>query len=781
MPQLIPVVLAVAAYAAAPAGALFAIGNLTVTYAAVFGAIAFAASTFAVNAIVSPGRGRAQLRSEVQDRKMLVRGTDEARQVIYGRARVSGALVYVGSSGANQQHLHLVIAFANHPCHAIGTVWLNGRAVEPADLNSSGMITRADHPMRGAARLIWRMGDQTAPPTELQAEAPDAWTSAHKLTGCTYLYLRITYDPDRMPNIPNVEAEVSGINSIVDVRTASSGYSNNWANCIHHYLTSENGLRTPPELIDLSYFVAAANLSDEAVLINGSGGTEPRYRLDGAFKLDRSPVDVLEQMLDAGGGFLVRVGGKFRLYGAAYRAPTGSIGPSDLAGEMQVVPRTARGDLFNAVKGLFVDPARDWGAHPFTPITDSALEAEDGGFRIWQEFQFHFVTRRTTAERLARMALQRHRTSEVVTVPLKFSAMRFCAGDVVAVTHPQLGWVNRPMMLMNWKFDPGEMVVKVELRAESAAAYATTWEHVYQGGGPPSTTVIDGLVVPAPSTPTVTATTVLQGDGAIVPALDVSWTAVAHAFVRQMEVQWRRTTDLGWQSRSVDAGTTQTTLAPVLAGIEYRVRVRAVAPMTRSDWSPERTVTAAADTTAPAVPSGLVSSSSLRGIQVSWIGVSDLDLDRYIVWERVGASDAWYVVGETYATTFVRQGLPPAVSRRYAISAVDRSGNQSARSAEHIATSAQVVAGDVADAAVPTFAIQSQAVTTLAFATASPSIAQANRPTSGFTRINLVTLAATIVGDGKVVLHTKARGAVFTNDDGGGDPGGGGAGGGGAE
>jgi hypothetical protein len=588
MPQLIPVAIGYAASAAATAAGFgaataFTIGSTAVTWASVIGTVVSVGASFAMNAIMSGDRPN--LNTQVQDRKQMVRGTTEARQAIYGAARVSGALVYAGSSGANKEFLHLVLALATHRCRAIGQIWLNGTLIEPSQLDANGNITDTRHPLHGVVRIQRFLGDQTAAPADLVAESPDGHTAAHALRECTYLYIRLRYDQERMPNLPNVEAYVEGRTDIWDPRSNTTGYSTNWALCVLHYLRWEHGLRSGLDMIDIDSFTAAANLSDEQVQITAAGATQTRYRLDGAFKLDRNPVDVLRDMLDAGGGMLCRVGGRFRLYGAAYRAPTGTITASDLIRKTEVVPRPPRSDLFNGVKAVFVDPERDWGVHPAGPVHDPAMAAQDGGFVLWRDVELPFVIQRIQAERLSRMLLLRHRDGLVVRATVKFSAVRFCVGQVIAFTDPRLGMLDKPMLIMGWQLDPSGMGITVELREEAPFNYAWTFDQAFNGAPAPNTTLINALSIDAPQALGVTEELYVGQNGAGVRTRAVlRWVPPANPFITHYEVQVQPLGATEWRAVAPTAGETRADIDDLPDGLHI-ARVRARSSFVPSDWA----------------------------------------------------------------------------------------------------------------------------------------------------------------------------------------------------
>lgn len=92
------------------------VGSVLINAAIVFGA-----------ASVSRYQARKQQRKAdeaIKDREITVTGGAEPRQIVYGRSRVGGVLLYAASHGAENEKLSMVIAIAGHPIDAVEQVWL---------------------------------------------------------------------------------------------------------------------------------------------------------------------------------------------------------------------------------------------------------------------------------------------------------------------------------------------------------------------------------------------------------------------------------------------------------------------------------------------------------------------------------------------------------------------------------------------------------------------------------------------------------------------------------
>ena len=707
MPRILRVVAAIAGVIVAAVAAPLLIPLLGATFGAVaaglLGVVVSAGVSYVAGAL---GKKRAaspapSQQSRAQDSKVLIRSSVEPRRVVYGQARVSGPILYAASSGADQQFLHMVIALAGHPVQAVTDIWINDDLITDADFSGASVVAG-----KYAGKLVIQRytGSQTTADPILSSESPDGWGASHKLLGVAYLYVRLEFDREKFQGgVPNISALVTGKNDILDPRDLGVRYTRNWALCVLDYLRSPLGLACTDPEIDFGSFIAAANLADEAVPLDAGGTvTQPRYTVDGNFTLDRAPIDVMGEMLDSGGGALVYVAGQYRLQGGAYSTPASSLGPSDFAGPVRLNTRPSRRDLFNAVRGTFIDPGRFWQASEFGAMTNATLEAEDGE-RIWRDVEMPFVIDHTRAQRLARQMLLRSRESLTFEAPLRYSGLTFAVWDMVAVTLPDFGWTAKPFRIIAWSFSPSEAAVNVTLREEQPSAYAWLYDDGAFGPDAPDTTLVSPLLIPAPTGLTITPTTQQQPDGSLVPALLVEWTFGGHPFVTGFEVQWRVDGTTDWNSMQVGEGARRAVIAPVIIGVAYDIRIRALGSLARSAWSSVADGTGAADTTAPDTPGSPAAAGVIKAISITWTMPAALDLAAVEIWENTSSSAGGrYWVGETRGAGWMRGGLPTNTTRWYWLRSRDLSGNLSAFVGPVSATTSYLLATDLQDAIINT-------------------------------------------------------------------------------
>jgi hypothetical protein len=707
MPALIPVAIGLAATLATGA----AIGAATVTIAGfaiatsivagVIGTIVSTVASIAMSSIMKPKKAAAASpQAESEARKQTIRGGIEARQVIYGRVKVGGVIVYSASSGTNQQDLHLVVVLAGHPCDAVESVFLNDEEINLAT-DLSGVDVTAGR-FAGNLSIRTYTGGQTTADSILVAESPDGWASDHVLSGCTYMALRLRFNQDKFPNgLQSVAAVVRGKSDIYDPRSATTGYSTNWALCVLDYLRGAHGLNCDADELDLPFFSAAANLSDEAVQLDEAATQfQPRYTINGAFTLDQAPMDIIEKLLAAGAGTLVYVQGQYRLYGGAYSTPTVSLGASDFAGDVELETRAPRRELFNSIRGTFVDPARAWQAAEWPPLVDAGMVAEDGE-QIWRDLPLDCITDGTRAQRLARIAILTARDSLRLKAPVRYAGLRLAVWQMVSLTLPDFGWAAKPFRIESWAFEPATGQVMLTLREENAFNYAWYWDTGASIPPSPNTTLVDPLSIPAVTGVAVTPGTVLQPDGGILPVLDITWVAAAHPFVTAHEVQWSLPAE-DYVGQDVRMPALRHTVRSVQAGQDYRVRVRAVAGLVRGPWSSATVATSAPDVTPPATPTGLSATGIIRGVALRWTNPTAADFQKVEVDEGSSATGPWAKIGETPSDFFTRTNLTPGSSAWFRVRALDRSGNASAYSAAILGTASYLIASDIQDGIINT-------------------------------------------------------------------------------
>jgi hypothetical protein len=619
---------------------------------------------------------------EAQGRDQVVRSSVATRKIVYGRAMVSGPLVFSANSGSKNSTLWLVIALAGHEIDAVETVYLNETA-----LPNLGDVTTG--PYAGKVRVNAHRGNAGDPADADLIAANVGWTADHKLTGVAYIAVRLIWDQDVFPQgIPNCKALVRG-RKLYDPRTGTTVWSANSALVVRDYHTASFGLEASASEIDDALVIAAANICDEQVAILPTG-TESRYTANGVLDTVNDIRPNMLALLSSMAGYSVDRAGQHRIYAGAYTAPAVTLTADDLAGPVRVRPRISRKDLFNAVRGTFVDPAAYWQPTDYPGQSNATYATQDGNQVIWRDMSLPFTTSSATAQRIAKLMLERSRQGITVEMPCNLNAFKIASVDTVMVTLPQLGWSAKEFKVMDWRFSQ-EGGVNLVLQEESAASYS--WNNGMQtvDDPAPDTNLPNPFSVVAPGAPSITENLYeTTGSAGVKSRAVVSWAAVDDAFVVGYLVDYKLLSDSTYDLLPQVRGTSLE--IPDLAPGSYQFRVRAVNSVgVRSAYSPVTTKELVGLTAPPANVSNFTV-TKVGGVAIgAWQLSPDLDVrigGRIVIRHSpltTGATWADGVVLEEFGGDTVT-GLLPLITGTYMAKAKDSTATYSTAAANFVAT-----------------------------------------------------------------------------------------------
>lgn len=709
----IPIVAAVAGAAATSAIGAGILGSIVGTLVA--GAINMVGGRIFAKKPKAPA-----FSADAQGRTSVVRSSVESHKVIYGQAKVSGPLVYVGTTNdgpspaggpKENKFLHYIIPVAGHEVEEIGTVTLNDVALtldtngfatntpyykttttnvtiaaaistiaraagtvtvttgsdhgfqvgETVTINAQsispsfdGVFTIASTPtsttftyasggnggssiLGGSASVVRsttssssyvvvrkKLGaaDQAADDFAV-ANIPD-WTLDHRLRGIAYLYIRMEWNPDLFPSgPPNIAAVVKG-KKVYDPRTDTTAWSDNSALCIRDYLANDYGFNCDDDEINDTYFIAAANVCDESVTLK-DGGSQSRYTCNGVVDTAVAPLDNLAALVSSLAGAITYVQGKFRCHAGAYDAPSGDLDTSMLAGGVTIRARTSRKELFNAVKGTYVDPERNWQPTDFPPVTSVVYEAQDGGEQIFRDLELPFTNHPEMAQRIAKLIREKARQGITVEMPVNHSALQFSVFDTVRFTDDQLGFNDKVFRIHRFS-TTGTGPVKLTLQEESSASY--DWDGTTEAvtiDAAPDTNLPNPLHVEPPGTPLVTEALYATTDGSGVKAkATLTWHASTDAFLREYQAEYKSIADAEYIKLPRTTATTQEVID--IAPGTYNFQVKAVNNLGVSSAYAPTTQVMYGLTDAPAQVRNFSLNAIGGAAHLSWNQATDLDV-----------------------------------------------------------------------------------------------------------------------------------------------------------
>lgn len=674
---------------------------------AVVNFVALTAASMAASKLLAP-KMPSFADSSLAERSQMVRSPIASRQIIYGRSKVSGVVVYISTTGAKNQYLHLVVAMAGHEVEEIGDVYFGD------ELALTGSGSSATGRFAGKAEIYKQLGGpaQVAQPQLVTATAgltDGKWTNAHRLRGIAYIYVQLTWDAEVFANgIPNISAIVKG-KKVYDPRTTTTVWSANPALCLRDYLTDDLGMAMSSTEIDDSAVTDAANICDEQVQVLPLSPTtyENRYECNGVLSTSETPDANIGKLLSAMGGLIAYSGGKVVPYAAGYRIPTVTLDEKHFAGGMSVQTRTSARDRVNAVKGVYVSEENQWQVSDFPSIAPAAYYTADNSVRYWRDVVLPFTTSSSCAQRLSVIELRRAREEITFSARFRLEAMQVRAGDTVMITNAKLGWTAKVFEVMEWHFitdgNPPQLAVEMTLRETDSTVYDWSVGDEVAVTTAPNTTLPDPYTLSAPTNLALVAdgtTQLIQLDGTAMPRILVAWSAPAETFIQSggvVGIEYKEstsTTYLTWSRVSGDQ-TRDYISSDVKIGLTYDVRIFGESYFNVSTSYLTAQTGVAKDTTAPATPSGLTASIGTgKAVSLDWNDNTEPDFSEYGVYRFTSAVTASAVkIAETRASRFIDTEVALGTTYFYWVNAYDNVENVSGFANYASATPVAVTAG----------------------------------------------------------------------------------------
>lgn len=560
------------------------------------------------------------LNQAAQTRKHNVRASAEPQRMVFGEINTGGVLIFADSSGHNKKYLHLVIALAGHACHSVSNIKFDD-------------YSATDDAIRHKVRTEFFSGDNNQPATNLIAACPD-WSTSHRGHGICYVYARVEWDANVWTRgIPAITMNVKGM-KVYDPRDQKTKWSDNPALCILAYLRHSDGGMARDSEIDWNYWKAAANSCDEKIMLNRSQLRSKRYRLNTEVILRDSCANILEDLLTCCAGTLVYTNGKYRLHVGVATTPVGTLTEDDLRAPIKVTPRSSRAELFNAVRGTFINKDANWEACEFPMVLNHMYESQDGGDRISRNIELPCTTDETEARHLAKIFLEEARQSTMIEFPAQLSALTIAVWDVVKLTIAQLGYKDKLFRVISWRIDLDGGITLV-LREYAAAIYDWNLGEPSSRDLAPNTQLARRPPLLPPSGIGIYSGLSYRQqlqNGKYLYRIFLQWEADESGSVRHYELNYRKKNSTAWQSFIIDGALTQTyvTIDPALLFhnrhqvVQYEFRLRSGNVFGKmSDWSIVFIHDAVVDAIPPKATNLRVTNLNSTTLRISWDGDGD--------------------------------------------------------------------------------------------------------------------------------------------------------------
>mgnify|MGYP003146724388 CR=1 FL=1 len=651
-------------------GAMISAGTFAIGFKAAFGAFAIGAGLSSLSRALAP---KPNMNASLRGQTITNRDPVGTRKVVYGKTRVGGNIVFMESTGTNNDDLYLVIAIAGHEIESYEAVYFNEEKVYENAAYVSDWDTYID------LHFYFGTDTQTAN-SALVSASNNKWTNAHTLNGVAYIVVKLTYDQDKFATgLPNISCIIKG-KKVLNKEGTATAWTDNAALIIADYLRdTKYGLGESASNIDSASIETAHDICDQDVNLSGSG-SQKRYTINGVIDTATPIKDNIELLLGSMSGRLIFTGGKFQLFAGNYVAPTVTLSESDVVGEITIATKQSRRSQYNVVKGAFISEEENYtpADYPSQKIDSYATQDNE---QILLDLPLPFVTNNVRAQRLARIALQRSRQQRVISIPFNLSALKFKVGDNINITNTRLfGNSTLIFEVLGYNISFGsenQLVVNVEARETNSNIY--TWnqsEIAFLGA---STVLInDGQTVAAPTITSVTNDTFIASDGTFDENIVVNFSTSASAFIDHYVLQYRVDGDDSAPYFEQQTNASPFIINNVRNSTTYDIRVKAVNELNVSSAFAETLHTTIADTTPPAAPTNLQVSGTFKSVNITWTNPTDADFSHVEIHRAAGLIPGTYTkIGESPGTLFVDTNLSFGTTFNYKVRAVDFSGNLS--------------------------------------------------------------------------------------------------------
>ncbi len=531
-------------------------------------------------------------------RQQTVRGTVEPQKVVYGQALVSGPIFFVGVSGDENRDLYHGIALTGHEVEAITDIYFDSEIISNSQITNNAVTSGTFGPKDSETicMIEKKLGTDTQASSSLLTNTFTPWTSAHQGKGVSYIVTKWTLNDgsqevwDRLKP-QNIKALVKGKKDIYDPRldvaagnaagdnptnAAYQAWTDNPALCTANFLMDAKfGLGVPASKIDWADVVTAADACDVSVVIPNSG-TQNRFTANGVIFATDSYRASLNKLLSSMNGSIFYSNGNYRIKAGVYEAPSLSLDEDDLTGPITVKTSVERGERFNTVRPIIIDPAQNHKTSEVPQVQLTSAVSRDNDEVITRDVQLSFTNSSFMAQRIAHKQIQMSDQQKVINFPANLSALNIDIGDRVSVTVAELNYSNKVFRCVNWAFaDTQDGAVNLTLVEDDAGSYADPTAGEY------STTTADGTITQGfrgvPDPQNLSATAGLKN-------IELNWTnPVNTSKFKEIVVyaspnsQWSSKVEIGRTLGTQFFHDASTAADPIAAGDERYYWVRAVA------------------------------------------------------------------------------------------------------------------------------------------------------------------------------------------------------------
>ena len=399
---------------------------------------------------------------------------NESIPVQYGRRRIGGVRVFVGTSdGAGAEgtnHLNIVLSLCEGEMGDLKQLYFNdtlvfdgtcahGETIAHADIDSNADHTpvvpddQADPKIENKYEKYFLV--QYMSGTDTQAAADEAtssidtdWTSAHQLKGIAYLYCKLKFDAEAYEGgVPTITAVIDGkkIRSVADLSAAkTAGANQNPADVIHDYLTNDRyGKGLADADIDIASFQSAKTYAST------------RYEINGILDTGETLMQNIERLTMACNAMLVFHNGVYKLkIKGNESAATRTFTTENILSDVTVSLTDIKARL-NKITIDFANRDSDVNYNDDVVIRDDATYlTQDNDTVLEQTIEMPMITDQTLIESMGDFFMDESRDKMMIEFEAAHTEFGVEAGEIINVTLDDYGFTNKQFRVVQTELTP---------------------------------------------------------------------------------------------------------------------------------------------------------------------------------------------------------------------------------------------------------------------------------------------------------------------------------------
>lgn len=638
--------------------------------------------------------------------------------IVYGTRKVGGNIVFLETSGADNQYLYMAIILSEGEIDGIEKLFINDqevtlsgaladnvqRTVDSSDVNfyadGQSLITVEPHFGTDSQETSFLISQG------LLGAGGSSWSSNHRLRGLAYLALKFEWNADKFGSLPTVQALVKGkkvYDPRLDTTVGGSGshrqndsttwaYSDNPIIQLLDYLRNDRfGMGIVDSYFDTNFadWQTASNVCDAQITPYSGASQIDLMNSHTVIDSSKKAIDNVKDLVRGSRSYLNFSAGKYNILVETTGTASITLDEDNILGGIAVTSKN-KNSRYNRVIVNFINPDKNYQSDTaqFPPVDETGLDtadqfatmqADDGGLLLEGRFDFSMLTSPYQAQEMAEIILRRSRSSLNISLKADATALELSIGDIVNVTHATPSFSAKPFRVQGMTINADHTI---------SLQCSEHQESYYTFGTQPEVPTIPDTNLPNPflvQAPVLTVTDELRAlNEEAISILIVNVTATDQ-FITDFDVQAKKSTDINYINLGRGASS-NFELPNVEDDAVYDIRARSVTSVSRSVF-----ISAQHQVVGKTAPPADVTNFQVNIIDteahLSWTPVPDLDLSHYIIRHSPLTSGAIFSNAITLIDKVSRPAntiTVPAMTGTYFIRSVDKIGLKSLNATSNV-------------------------------------------------------------------------------------------------